>query len=124
MSTQNRRQFLVATAAAGLASAVPARANVSRDMVDGLYQSAGRQLELTSLACGKRNVVRVSSVEDLPSHGLKQFVVHMEGVSGEQLPEGVYRACSVSGGVDTAVHIMPDGKNHYAAYFALVEDQA
>ncbi len=121
MSKQNRRQFIMATAAAGLASAIPARAIESRDMVEGLYQSAGRQLELTNVSCGARGTVRVSAVEDRPGHGLKQFVLHMEGTSGEPLPEGVYRACSVSGGVDTAVHIIPAGGNQYAAYFALVE---
>ena len=122
MSNQNRRQFIVATAAAGLASAIPGRASERRETVDELKKAVGGQLELTNLACGTRNAVRVSSVEDLPGHGLKQFVLHMEGVSGRQVPEGVYRACSVTGDVDMAMHIMPAGKNQYAAYFALVEE--
>jgi uncharacterized protein (DUF1501 family) len=120
MSKQNRRQLLMATAAAGLASAIPATANESREMVDSLRQAVGRQLELTNVACGARNAVRISSVEDRPGHGLKQFVLHMEGPSDEQMPEGIYRARSLSGGVDTAMHIMPAGDNQYAAYFALV----
>lgn len=122
MSNQNRRQFLVATAAVGLASAIPGRASETRTIVNGLQQAIGQELDLTNLACSARNTVRIHSVEDLPGHGFKQFIVHMEGAPNQQVPEGLYRACSVSGEVNTAIHIMPTGRNQYAAYFVLVED--
>ena len=92
-------------------------------MTDTLSRAVGQQLELTNLSCGTRNVVQVSSIENLPGHGLKQFVLHMEGVSGQQpLSEGLYQACSESGDVEMAMHIMPAERNQYSAYFALVED--
>jgi hypothetical protein len=116
MSKQNRRQFLIATTAVGLASTIPGRTSEQREMLGGLYRGAGLQLELTNLSCGSRNAVRITSVQDLPSHGFKQFVLNMEGVSSQQLPEGLYRACSETG-VDMAIHIMPTGGNQYAAYF-------
>ena len=124
MSKQNRRQFILAAAAAGLVSTTPGRASEHREMLDGLYKGAGLQLELTNLSCGSRGTVRIKSVQDLPGHGFKQFVLHMEGAPSHQLPEGLYSARSESGSVDMAMHIMPTDRNQYAAYFALARGSA
>jgi hypothetical protein len=122
MNKQTRRQFILTTAAAGLVSAIPARASASRELIEGLNRAVGQQLDLSDLSSGTRDAVRISAVEKIPGHGIRQFVLHMEGTSDQQLPEGLYQACSESGDVDMTMHIMPAENNQYAAYFALVED--